>query len=121
MTRRSMALAALALSAVLGVGPKSAEAYWPDYLYAPLCQWHVYSPDSVPYFISHPPVYYGYSMLRPVDPWYPLRPAPVVVYEAAPVPPQPKMIINPYVTRPAEKPEPAKLSKAMRIKNPYLP
>jgi len=123
MTRRSTALAALALSAVLGVGLKSADAYWPDYLYpyAPLCRWNVYSPDSVPYFISHPPVYYGYSMLRPVDPWYPFRPAPVVVYEAATAPPQPKMVINPFVTRPAGKPEPGKLNKAVRIKNPYVP
>jgi hypothetical protein len=120
MTRRSMVLAALTLSAALGVGAKSADAYWPDYLYAPLCQWHAYSQDSVPYFISHPPVYYGYSMLRAVDPWQPFRPAPVVVYQPAPERPQPKTIINPYVTRPGEKPDPGKLSKAVRIKNPHV-
>ena len=122
MIRRSTALAALALAVALGSGLKSADAYWPDYLYpyAPLCQWNVYSPDYVPYFISHPPVYYGYSMLRPVDPWYPFRPAPVVVYEAPRPAPKPKMIINPFVERPAAKPGPGKLSKAARIKNPFV-
>jgi hypothetical protein len=122
MTRRSTTLAALALSAVLGVGLKSADAYWPDYSYpyAPLCQWDGYCLDSVPYYVSHPPIYYGYSMLRPVDPWYPFRPAPVVVYEVQRPAPQPKMIINPFVERSA-KPEPGKLSKATRIRNPCIP
>jgi hypothetical protein len=107
----------LAISAFVGsVQPASAQ--WG--CWGPFYPWRSYYADSVPYFMVHPPMYYGLSLLRPVDPWCPLRPVEVTVERRA----EPQMIINPYVVRQPEPiPTPAPKqpgSAAVRITNPYV-
>lgn len=124
--RNAATLAALTVAVFFSAGLRSAQAYWPCYpgLLGPAYQWNVYTREHVPYFITNPPIYYSYSILKGVDPWYPFRPAPVYVYEAPRPAPQPKLIVNPYVQQPVSQPAepvaPGKLSQAMRIKNPFV-
>jgi hypothetical protein len=107
--------AALLLAAMWSVDvcPASAQyaclgAYYP---YRP------YAADIVPYFISHPPIYYSYSLLKPVDPWRWQREA---VVEQPVV--EPVLIVNPYVVGQAT--GVAQVSSdgvvPLRIKNPYV-
>jgi len=114
---RQFLAGALVTLAILGteIRPASAQcgclgAFYP---------WGVYAADYVPYFISHPPVYYNHSLLKPVDPWYPVRPTVITVERA----PEPQMIINPYVERQPEAipaPPPKVGVAPVRIKNPFM-
>ncbi len=113
MLRNGM-LVGLCVLAIECVVIRPAEAQYcgpgPFYGYTP------FTVDSVPYYISHPPVYYSHSILRPVDPWYAIRPEVVVVQPA----PQPLLVVNPYVVTPEVIPTPKVSVKPLRIKNPYL-
>jgi hypothetical protein len=113
MTRKWIVAALLVLAAwSVEVRSASAQYFCSDAFYP--CR--AYAADLVPYFITHPPIYYNYSVLKPVDPWRPLRQAAV-----EPVP-EPLMVINPYVERQAQAAAPAPNGRVvpLRIKNPYV-
>jgi hypothetical protein len=114
MLRNGM-LVGLCVLAIQCVGIRPAEAQYcgpgPFYGYTP------FTVTSVPYYLSHPPVYYGYSILKAVDPWWTMRPVDVVVVQPAP---EPVMVVNPYAVTPEVIPAPKVSAKPFRIKNPYL-
>jgi hypothetical protein len=114
MLRNGMivALCLLALGTV-AVRPAEAQYCGPGSFYG----YTPFTVTSVPYYISHPPIYYNHTMLRPVDPWCAIRPETVAVQAA----PEPLLVVNPYVVTPEVIPTPPKVSvKPQRVKNPYV-
>lgn len=116
MARKWIGCVVLVVAAVLAVD-RSASAQWG--CFGPFYPWCSDNAVSVPYFRMYPPVYYGYSLLKPVDPWWPMRPAAVSVAR----PSAPQLIVNPYVVRQPETiptPAPKTSGAAARIINPHI-
>ena len=117
MTAAKLVLGGAVLAAVLAASAQAADPYYAGYgwgctTYPPL---NGYSPgEHVPYFALYPPVYYGQIVPRTYgqSPFaYPATmaapPSQDVVVAAADRPPAPLLVINPYVSQPAEVSHPA--------------
>ncbi len=79
-----------------------------------------YSQDTVPYYALHPPVYYSYPVPRTYG-YSPFPYPPCVLTPEVPSP-EPKIIRNQYVPRPAapESQTDRVTQRPLRIRNPYV-
>jgi hypothetical protein len=124
MHKSSFILALFTLAA-LAIGPRAASAqyyagnpyaYWSGQLNLP----STYVADYVPYFIQHPPVYYGYSMLLPLGEGFTTR-SYSSNREFVSEPQPPLILTNPYLAPDHAAAISLRLTgQATRIKNPFI-
>jgi hypothetical protein len=80
-----------------------------------------YSPDYVPYFAMHPPVYYNYPIARTYgDSPFPYLPG-ITALQTSSASPQPQMVTNQYVEQSEMSTEQADRAVVpLRIRNPFV-
>ena len=115
MSKTSLSVVAIVALAALMACPQRAAAQSCDA--NPYSYWGVsqgYVDDFVPYYIRHPPVYYGYSMLLPQGPGFTIRsysPEAEVSVQSQP----PLVLTNPYLGTTANGTRVA----PVRLRNPF--
>jgi len=132
---RFLGILSLLATVAVVAAPSDASAcgygWWPSP--GPFCyQWvytpyYAYSQEDVPYYVAHPPVHYGWSILRPVERCGFEDVRQKYLFEKAPLPPSPPLrLVNPYLSGTAksvaETASVTSQAKAgpLRLKNPFV-